>query len=185
MNQSPDPVPTGAPRRPNGRRFTPEIIMTGLILAGSVLGLVFMSSMVAAPKLLFGRALTAIAPNLFPQIVLAAMAGLSAIVLIPMLRARDREPFAGLTTREWQRGLVFFAIMTLYALTMQPFGFLISSALALTLISLHMGNRSVLQIVIVSILGPILLYLAATRLLAVSLPELNVLELAYSRLLGE
>ena len=47
------------------------------------------------------------------------------------------------------------------------------------------GNRSPLQIGLVSIASPILLYLLATRLLAVSLPELSAIEFAYSRLLGE
>jgi putative tricarboxylic transport membrane protein len=40
------------------------------------------------------------------------------------------------------------------------------------------------QTAILSLTGPVLLYLAATRLLAVSLPELNVIELAYARMLG-
>jgi putative tricarboxylic transport membrane protein len=75
--------------------------------------------------------------------------------------------------------------MTLYALTMQPVGFLISSVTAVVLLSLHMGNRSVVQIALLALLGPVLLYLASTRLLAVSLPELNLIELGYARLLGE
>jgi putative tricarboxylic transport membrane protein len=75
--------------------------------------------------------------------------------------------------------------MTFYALVMEPFGFLISSIMAMVLLSLQMGNRSVWQIALLSCLSPILLYLAATRLLAVSLPELNLIELAYARLLGE
>jgi len=49
---------------------------------------------------------------------------------------------------------------------------------------LQMGNRSPVQIALLSVLSPVLVYLAATRLLAVSLPELNANELLYSRLLG-
>jgi putative tricarboxylic transport membrane protein len=74
--------------------------------------------------------------------------------------------------------------MILYALTMQPFGFLISSAVAIALMSWQLGSRSIVQTLILCFVAPVLLYLAATRLLAVSLPELNVIELAYARLLG-
>lgn len=83
----------------------------------------------------------------------------------------------------WRRGAVFFGIMTLYGLTMAPLGFLISSAMATALLSVLIGNRRPWQIVILSLIGPMLLYLAATRLLAVSLPELNAIEMFYSRVI--
>ena len=44
------------------------------------------------------------------------------------------------------------------------------------------GNRSVVQIVAVSIISPIALYLVATRGLAVSLPELSSIEFFYARI---
>jgi putative tricarboxylic transport membrane protein len=75
--------------------------------------------------------------------------------------------------------------MFFYALAMKPLGFLLATASTLAAISYLVGNRSALQIGLVSIMSPILLYLVATRLLAVSLPELSVIEFAYSRLLGE
>jgi putative tricarboxylic transport membrane protein len=67
---------------------------------------------------------------------------------------------------------------------MAPLGFLISTAIAMTLISIQMGSRSIVQIAAVAILGPVLLYLAATELLAVSLPELDAIELLYARILA-
>lgn len=165
-------------------RATPEIVVLTVLLVLSLLGLFFISSLVAPPKLLFGRSLSALAPSLFPSIIFTLLALLCAVILFLLNQQGGHEIQGGLTLAEWRRGAVFFGIMTLYALTMQPFGFLISSAIAIALLSWQMGNRSWVQTVLLSLAGPVLLYLAATRLLAVSLPELNVIELAYARLLG-
>ena len=166
-------------------RLTPEVVMTTILLILSVLGLVFMGYLVAPPKLLMGRALTAILPGLFPSLVFSAIAVFSALFLFSLRGAPGQEQGETPAPSEWQRGIVFFGIMILYALTMVPIGFLFSSAIAIALLSIQMGNRSPVQTLLLSLLSPMLIYLAATRLLAVSLPELNTIELFYSRLLGE
>ena len=53
--------------------------------------------------------------------------------------------------------------------------------ISLAAVSWIAGNRSIPQICAVSILSPILLYLVATRGLAVSLPELSWVEFLYAR----
>ncbi len=165
--------------------LTPEILTLNALMLASVLSLIFMNSLVAAPKVLFGRSLTAIPPSLFPSIVLVLLAGMCAAALV-VVRTRISSSLTGerLSGAEWLRAVILFGILTLYALTMLPFGFLISTAMAITLISLQMGARSVIQISLVALVGPVLLYLAATRLLAVSLPELNAIELFYANLLS-
>jgi len=165
-------------------RPTPEIVVLVVLLVVSLLGLLFIDALVAPPKLLFGRSLTAVAPSLFPSIIFVGLALLCAVLLVLLNLQGGHEHEASLTPHEWRRGVVFFGTMTLYALTMEPFGFLISTALAVALLTWQMGNQSWIQTVLLAFGGPILLYLAATRLLAVSLPELNVIELAYARLLG-
>ena len=161
---------------------TPECYFTIGCLVLSGLGLIFMGALVAEPKVLFGRSLTAIAPSLFPTLVLAALAVLSLILVgLLALAAPDDGSVDGI--QGWRRGAVFFGIMTFYALAMTPFGFLISSAIAMTAMSLLTGNRVIWQIALLSLAGPALLYLGATRLLAVSLPELNTIELFYARMI--
>lgn len=163
--------------------LTPEILTINALMAASVLSLIFMPSLVAAPKLLFGRSLSAITPSLFPSIVLSLMAIMCAAALV-VVRTRLSSSLTEerMDGAQWLRAVILFGIMTLYALTMLPFGFLISTAIATALVALQMGARSVIQIGLVSLVGPIALYLAATRLLAVSLPELNAIELVYARL---
>ncbi|MGI9435273.1 MAG: tripartite tricarboxylate transporter TctB family protein [Geminicoccaceae bacterium] len=166
-----------------------DIVLGGLLLVLSCLGLVFLGSLVAEPKVLLGRSLTAITPALFPSFVLSGLALLSALFLGRRILTIRRSPNTGVEGgAELDRhrpGFLLFAIMIFYALAMKPFGFLLATVPALALVSYLVGNRSPLQIGLVSIVSPILLYLVATRLLAVSLPELSMIEFAYSRLLGE
>ncbi|MEM5476311.1 tripartite tricarboxylate transporter TctB family protein [Pacificibacter sp. AS14] len=152
--------------------------------ASAGLSVVFIGQLVAAPKLLFGRSLTAISPSLFPIIALSCLAILSAAFFAWRMKnpePADKEP---MNFGSMKRGAMFFGLMTFYGLLMEPIGFWISSALSLALMSWLVGNRSILQIVALSFTGPALLYLAATRLLAVSLPELNSIELFYAQVLG-
>lgn len=161
---------------------SPETLTTLALLIGSVLSIIFMNSLVAAPRALFGRSLSAIEPSLFPTLALVVMSILCALALVLIYTGTVAEQDAGMTRTQWSRAVLLFGILILYALTMLPLGFLISTAIAIILISLQMGERSVLQIVLIAALGPVALYLAATRLLAVSLPELIVIEQFYANI---
>lgn len=163
---------------------TPETLTTIAFLVGSVLSLIFMSSLVAEPRALFGRSLSAIPPSLFPSLTLAVMAFLCASAVFLIMTGTVAEQDAKMERKQWVRAFLLFAILTLYALTMSPIGFLISTAIAITLISFLMGARSPIQIGLVATLGPVALYLAATRLLAVSLPELVAIDVFYARTLN-
>lgn len=162
---------------------TPEnLTLLGLLIA-STLSLACLSVMISTPKALFGGSLSAISPSLFPSIVLVLLAAMCIGTLALNRMAPPEAAAEGLSRSEWLRAIALFGIMTLYALTMGSFGFLISSAIATALIALQMGARGPLQIACVALVAPVLLYLGATRLLAVSLPELSVIEFAYARLL--
>lgn len=160
-----------------------ETLFVLACLVFSALAVAFLGALVAEPKVLFGRSLTAITPSLFPSIVLVALLILSLILLASHFSAPPKNGAAGGIVG-WKRGAIFFGIMTAYALLMVPIGFYTSSALTLAVLSWFIGNRSIPQILLLALLAPLLLYLSATRLLAVSLPELNVIELGISRMLG-
>jgi len=168
----------------NSKRFTfsAETITIITLMVAAVLSLLFLNALIAQPKALFGQSLSAISPALFPSIVLVILALFCAITLLMFTATEEPEFVEKLTKTQWGRAFFFFGVLILYGLTMVPFGFLISTALVTTIISLQLGSRSVLQIVGVALVGPIALYLMATRLLAVSLPELNAIEFAYIRL---
>ncbi len=160
--------------------ITAEAWLTlGLALLG-VLGVAFMSFLVAAPKVLFGRSLTAIPPSLFPTLVLATLAVLSGALLYQLRHRLFSRESAAFEEGALRRVVLLFAVMLFYALTMAPLGFFFSSALSMAAIAWIAGNRSLPQILIVSIVSPILLDLVSTRGLAVSLPELSAIEFLYA-----
>ena len=120
-----------------------------------ILGLAFLPKLVAAPKVLFGRSLTAIAPSLFPSLVLGAMAILACLLLYSLrgsIRSKESKTFE---KGALHRVVLLFAVMLFYALTMAPLGFLISSALSMAAVAWIAGNRSVLQICAVSVVCPV------------------------------
>lgn len=160
-------------------RLTAEGWLLGALFIFSVLCVGLMGWLVAEPKALFGRALSAIAPSLFPTLVLLALAGLCAGVMVArrnvlLVRVGTAGPV------NIRPAMMLFGVLLFYALLMVPIGFLCSSALSLALISLIAGNRSPLQIGLVSLISPVALYLVATRGLAVSLPELSSIEFFYA-----
>ena len=162
--------------------LTAEAWLTICLAIIGIFGLAFLPHLVAAPKVLFGRSLTAISPSLFPSLVLGAMAVLSCLLLYSIRRSLRSEESREFEKGTLQRVVQLFAVMVFYALAMDPIGFLISSAISMAIISWIAGNRSFVQIAAVSIFFPIGLYLLATRGLAVSLPELSSIEFFYARL---
>ena len=163
------------------KRSENAFVLVCLVL--SAFSFVFVKTLVGKPKVLFGESLTAITPSIFPSIILALLVILCVFHLVLNVRkgpdGTDETKIVGL-----KRGAVFFGIMIVYGLCLVPVGFIISSGVTLAILSWFVGNRSIVQIVLVSSLAPVVLYLAATRLLAVSLPEQNFIEIAFARLLG-
>ncbi|MGI9402440.1 MAG: tripartite tricarboxylate transporter TctB family protein [Rhizobiaceae bacterium] len=164
--------------------LTAELISVAVLLVLSCMSLLTLNFLVAPPKVLFGRSLTAIPPSLFPAIVITLLSILCVMWLVHLARQDQQAVSEPGISEGIFRAVALFAIMTFYALAMVPFGFLISSVISLSAISWLVGNRSIWQIALLSIVSPVALYLVATRLLAVSLPELSPIEFAYSRILG-
>lgn len=162
------------------QKLTAEGWLTGVMAFVGLFGLIFMSSLVAAPKVLFGRSLTAIPPSLFPTLVLSAMAALALMHLYSIRKTIFSDTAKVFDGGGLRRVVMLFAVMFLYALTMERIGFFFSSAIAMAAVGWVSGNRSIPQIVIVSLIGPIALYVLSTRGLAVSLPELSWIEFLYA-----
>lgn len=164
-----------------------EFAVSGVLLLVAVAFVIFIDNVVAAPKMLLGRSLSAIEPSLFPLVAIVMMIGLcSAFLLTAYRSSAETEPaqsdMEGRT--DWFRVGAFFGVLILYALMFDRIGFLISTFLAMLVLSFLAGNRSPVQILILSSVCPIGLYIIATRLLRVSLPELSQIEFAYAMVLG-
>ena len=169
-----------------------EILFAGVSGLTATMAVVAMPQLVAAPKLLFGRSLSAIAPSLFPYITLTLILSISAtLIAVSLLIVKqptgvlsENDDGAAEDAPEHNIGMLktvlFFVLLTSYGLLLKPVGFLISSFLVISAISLMLGNRNWLQILLLAILAPVCLYLIATRAMLVSLPELNQIELWYA-----
>ena len=164
------------------KQITAEAWLTGGLALLGILGTVFMSFLVAAPKVLFGRSLTAIPPSLFPTLVLVTLGVLACLLLYSLRKTLLSEVSKSFEEGAAVRVVLLFAVMLFYALCMAPIGFFLSSALSMAVVAWLAGNRSIPQIVVVSLFSPIALYLVATRGLAVSLPELSSIEFLYARI---
>ena len=171
-------------------------LLVAVIAGGLALLAIFnLPALVAKPKLLFGRSLSAIEPTLFPYITLALLVLLSVILALACiwqwirLRTPSDDVAAAILNvdtsgqQDWRKICGFFGLLVGYGLMLKPLGFLISSFIVICATSLMLGNRHFWQILLIGILSPIGLYLLATRGLLVSLPELDQIELFYARAL--
>lgn len=166
-----------------------EILFAGVTGLAAIVAMLAMSSLVAAPKLLFGRSLSAIAPSLFPHITLTLIALLSAgLIFLACISLRNSshlpvEEASAETANDsgWTKTVIFFVLLAGYGLLLKPVGFLISSFLVICATSIMLGNRNWFQVLLLAAFAPICLYLIATRAMLVSLPELNQIELLYAQ----
>lgn len=164
-------------------RLSPDAVIVAVLFIAAVLSVIFVGSLVAPPKTLLGRSMTAILPSLFPNLILSMLALFCAVFLFRWFTSPPPDQLLGFSAQGWPGGVAFFAVLTFYALVMKPFGFFLSTAVTLAVLSWLVGNRTIWQIILISLLAPVVLYLIATRLLAVSLPELSTIEFFYARLL--
>lgn len=162
---------------------TPEnLTLLGLLIA-STLSLACLSVMISTPKALFGGSLSAISPSLFPSIVLVLLA---AMCIGTLALNRMAPPGSRRRRVEPQRMAARHRAVRDHDALCADHGQL---RLPDLLCHRHRSDRAAdgrarpLQIACVALVAPVLLYLGATRLLAVSLPELSVIEFAYARLL--
>jgi len=158
----------------------------------AVAAIVALPTLVAKPKMLFGRSLSAMEPSLFPKITLILIV-VMACLLVPlaihgMRQTRDttenNTSSLPVTEKPFFKVTVFFFVLVAYGLLLKPVGFLISSFLVISTLSLLLGNRNWIQIFLFASVCPVVLYLLATRGMLVSLPELNAIELFYANIIN-
>ena len=169
-----------------------ELVFAIASALAAVAAIVALPSLVAKPKMLFGRSLSAMEPSLFPYITLILIVIMSCLLIPFAIRGMLRTPPSvdnsaislPLTERPIFKVAVFFITLVMYGILLKPIGFLISSFLVISALSLLLGNRNLVQILLVALLCPVVLYLLATRGMLVSLPELNQIELFYANIIN-
>lgn len=107
-------------------------------------------------------------PRFFPFIVCTAWVLLSLAYLVESLRQPPAETGSD---RSWREPGLVAGLLVLYAFLVVPLGYLIATALLFFAVARVLGSRSVVRDTIVSLALVIVVYLAFTQFLDISLPK--------------
>lgn len=127
------------------------------------------------PRLLLGRSLTGLDPALFPRIAGVCMLLLSIAFLFQSRNLKETNLFRGVAVSGYASVAITILVLVIYALLLEPIGFVASSALTVAALTILYGNRNIYLIALTSLGVPLGIYYLCTRLLLVFLPEFPLL----------
>ena len=165
------PVTAGRDRGAERSRWNFNHVAAVALAALALALLAAVPYQIAKPERLFGRALSALNPALYPRIVLGLLLAIAIGYFAVSFRLREPSLFRTVEARGYLGVVVTTICVIVYALALPKLGF-VASGIALTaVLTVFYGNRNHFLTVAVSVLVPIAIYYGATRLLLVSLPE--------------
>lgn len=107
-------------------------------------------------------------PRFFPLLVTAAWLLLSLAYLVESLRSPRT---AGTHDHSWFEPVALSALLILYAFLVVPLGYMIATALLFYAAARVLGSRQVARDIIVAVVLAVVVYIAFTQFLDISLPE--------------
>lgn len=153
-----------------GRRFNFNSIAALACIALGVAIWLLVPYQVAEPPSFFGRSSAGVSPKLFPQVIAIGFVIIGAFYLVASFRMDEPNGFVGLPRSAYVNlGFVLLAMIAYVAL-LRPIGYVASSILVATTISLYYGSRNPVGIGITGFAAPVAIYYLFTRFLSVSLP---------------
>lgn len=112
-----------------------------------------------------------VSASFFPTIVSGIAIAMSVLMLIKaIVRPEYREPLSAQEKKGLLRGCLTIVDCIVYILLFKPLGYILSSILAYFALMLIFGNRKWLQMIIMAIVLPLILYFAFFYLLQTNLP---------------
>ncbi|TCC07607.1 tripartite tricarboxylate transporter TctB family protein [Kribbella soli] len=106
-------------------------------------------------------------PRFFPLLVTSAWLVLSIAYLIEGLRSPRTTRS---TDRSWFEPVALSALLVLYALLVVPLGYLIATALLFFAAARVLGSRQLVRDIVVAVVLTVVVYVAFTQFLDISLP---------------
>ena len=137
----------------------------------SIVAFILIPYQIEKPQLFMGRSLSNLSPSLFPRVSIIALFIFSVGYFIISFRLKEKNLFKELNRNSYARVLVTYIVFALYAVSLEPLGFILSSALMVSFLMFYYGNRNLIIFFSVLIGAPLAIYYIFTRLLQVSLPE--------------
>lgn len=158
-----------------------DIRFTGIVFILAVLALLFSSQLIVEPPIPLTTDLLAMSPRVFPFLILLSMALVALIFLLSEARVGAFKAISStengnrVSTNFW-RQIAFLIITIICALLLNRLGFITTMFLLMTSTSVLVGNRSLVQILCISILVPVSFYIVVTHVLRTALPEVDVVQ---------
>ncbi|WP_344170963.1 tripartite tricarboxylate transporter TctB family protein [Kribbella lupini] len=116
-------------------------------------------------------------PRFFPLLVTSAWLLLSIGYLVEGLRsprtakAPAEGAGGGLTERSWFEPVALSALLVLYAFLVVPLGYMLATALLFFGAARVLGSRQLVRDIVVAVVLAVVVYIAFTQFLDISLPE--------------
>lgn len=155
---------------PPSRKANFNVVAAFLFVAFAVALYVITPYQVEKPVVVFGQSLNALDPTLFPRVVAVGMFVSAIWFFIESFQLRERNGFRDLDREAYVNVAVSIVAFALYALLMEPLGFVLSSILLVGGLSFFYGVRSIPLIALASVGVPVAVYFVFTRMLQVFLP---------------
>lgn len=108
-------------------------------------------------------------PRFFPLLVTSAWLLLSLGYLVEGLRSPRSS--AAKADRTWFEPVAVSGLLVLYALLVVPLGYVIATALLFFAAARVLGSRQLVRDIVVAVVLAVVVYIAFTRFLDISLPE--------------
>ena len=160
-----------------------DVKFTAVVLLLAVLALVFGGWLIAEPPIPLGPDVLAMSPKVFPTLILAGTALVASIFLIT--KHRNGTLFVAGSAGEgarvggtMYRQILFVFITVTCALLLTTLGFLTTMFLLMASTAVLVGNRSVVQVLSISLVVPLSFYIIVTHVLRTALPEIDFIERA-------
>ncbi|QNL96362.1 tripartite tricarboxylate transporter TctB family protein [Treponema sp. Marseille-Q4132] len=115
-----------------------------------------------------------VGPEFFPRVLAIALFIFCVLLLLTNLKTSETNnksaPTMSLKNRGMQKALAGLAIVVVYALLWEVLGFLIITPIAIFLMTLLLGKRSYIKMIIVAVGATAIVFLAFKYLLGIQMP---------------
>ena len=160
-----------------------DVKFTAVVLLLAVLALVFGGWLIAEPPIPLGPDILAMSPKVFPTLILAGTVLVASVFLITKRRNGTLFITGSVSESASGRGrmyrqTLFVFITVTCALLLTTLGFLTTMFLLMVSTAVLVGNRSVVQVLSISLILPLSFYIIVTHVLRTALPEIDFIERA-------
>lgn len=163
--------PAAEPSNASAKRLNFNVISAVLFVLFGIVLFLITPYQVEEPVVVFGQSLNALDPTLFPRVLAVGFFVLGIWYFIKSFGLRERNGFRDVDRHGYVNVLVSLVAFALYAMAMEPLGFVLSSVLLVVGLAFFYGARNPILIALVGIGVPVTVYMIFTRLLQVFLPE--------------